>query len=148
MYGNNKFTLASMYGPKEDNPEFFRATLEHIENLGNDKKIIGGDFNLVLDPEVDRSVSIETHTNTMELLRTYMEENAIIDIWRIQNPNEKKFTWHKFSSLAFSRIDMFLITSSLHQFIENTGIIPGFKTDHSLPYICLAPSNIDKGLGY
>ena len=46
-------TLGCVYGPNEDNAEFYKMFFEKIENMGNDKVIIGGDWNFVLKPELD-----------------------------------------------------------------------------------------------
>ena len=39
-------TLANIYPPYEDNPQFFEAILNHLEVFKSEKIIIGGNFNL------------------------------------------------------------------------------------------------------
>ena len=46
-----RVTLGSIYGPSEDNPEFYTKAMQQIESIPNDNRIIGGDYNLVLDLE-------------------------------------------------------------------------------------------------
>ena len=41
-------TLLNIYGPKHDDPEFFRKVLGLIPDMSTTHLIIGGDFNLVL----------------------------------------------------------------------------------------------------
>ena len=48
-----KITLASTYGPNEDKPSFYRNLKQKISDFGNNKVIICGDWNLVIDPEED-----------------------------------------------------------------------------------------------
>lgn len=43
--------LANIYGPKEDDPDFFKNLHDHLQDFEGDWIIIGGDLNLVLDVE-------------------------------------------------------------------------------------------------
>ena len=47
-------TLCNVYGPNDDNPEFYVNVIHEIESLPNDNGIIGGDFNLVLNLDIDK----------------------------------------------------------------------------------------------
>ena len=46
-------TLANIYAPNDDNPEFFHKVKELLLREGNPNIVIGGDFNLLLDPAID-----------------------------------------------------------------------------------------------
>lgn len=48
-YFNIKHSLVVLYGPNEDTPGFFEIISKHIETLGNESVVIGGDFNVPLD---------------------------------------------------------------------------------------------------
>ena len=48
-----KVILASVYGPNDDRPQFYRKLQQHITAFESDRVIICGDWNLVLDPEID-----------------------------------------------------------------------------------------------
>lgn len=50
-------TLLNIYGPNNDDPEFFKKVLNLIPDVSSTNLIIGGDFNLVLDTYLDRSSS-------------------------------------------------------------------------------------------
>ena len=47
--GSNIYTIVNLYAPNNDDPGFIMKISEQIDNVGNDLKIIGGDFSLVLD---------------------------------------------------------------------------------------------------
>jgi hypothetical protein len=47
------FTLVSIYGPNDDNPQFYENIMSIVEEFVNEYFIICGDFNLVLCPELD-----------------------------------------------------------------------------------------------
>ena len=48
-----KFTLVIIYGPNEDRPQFYDNIRQKIEEFDNDRAIICGDWNLIIDPVLD-----------------------------------------------------------------------------------------------
>ena len=54
MIGNLRMTLGNVYGPNEDDPEFFQSVADIIENITNYNQILCGDFNLVLHKDLDK----------------------------------------------------------------------------------------------
>lgn len=50
-YEGSNYTLVNVYAPNTDEPDFFKTVFNHMEMIGNDYKVIGGDFNLVLRNE-------------------------------------------------------------------------------------------------
>lgn len=61
-----------------------------------------------------------------------MEDNELVDVWRLYNPEVERFTCHKRNSTSFSRIDFFLVSASLLQSVQSTQIKPSFNSDHSI----------------
>ena len=49
---NKRLTLINIYGPNKDIPECYEIIKNDIFTYGNNI-ILAGDFNLVLDPEID-----------------------------------------------------------------------------------------------
>ncbi|CAH3033402.1 unnamed protein product [Porites lobata] len=54
----------------------------------------------------------------------------LVDIWRSKNPDAKSFTWSQKSPPVFCRLDYWLISNNLSDFVELTEIIPAVRTDH------------------
>ena len=54
-----------------------------------------------------------------------------IDIWRTKNPETKSYTWSQNLPMIFCRLDYWLISNGLQDFIKSTNIIPAIKTDHA-----------------
>ena len=50
---NQRFTLVTLYGPNSDNTAFYEIIFKHIDEIGNLDFTICGDYNLVLDPNMD-----------------------------------------------------------------------------------------------
>ena len=60
-----------------------------------------------------------------------MLEHDLIDIWRLQNPNKRQFTWRKRNPILQRGIDFWLISGDLQDDVKKAEIIPAIKTDHS-----------------
>ena len=43
-----------VYGPNDDNTDFYVDVIQHVEAQPNDNRIIGGDFNMSLNSEIDK----------------------------------------------------------------------------------------------
>ena len=81
-------------------------------------------------------------------LNTIINTNSLIDIWRVQHPNTNKYTWHSNTKpVIFSRLDYFLISNNLVNFVNKTDIKSGYNTDHSIITLNVDFVKIDKGPG-
>ena len=50
-----RVSLVSIYGPNEDNPDFYNNIKSEIEEINNAHCILCGDWNVVQDPDLDTS---------------------------------------------------------------------------------------------
>ena len=50
---SKRLTVANIYAPNEDDPNFFHFFFNHLSSFRGEEIIIGGDFNLVLDVKKD-----------------------------------------------------------------------------------------------
>lgn len=84
------WNLVSVYGPNEDNPNFFRNIFFDLSTM-NGFFILGGDFNCALNPTIDPSTGCDIgKTHTRELLKQFMEDLNLVDVWRERNADKKK----------------------------------------------------------
>ncbi len=82
-----KFTLANIYGPNIDDPEFFSDMITDVA-LQNDYIVIGGDFNFVMDVELDKKGgNPKTHDKSARIIKAWCDDSNLIDIWRHQHPD-------------------------------------------------------------
>ena len=49
-----RLTLCNVYGANDDNTDFYVEVIQHVEAQPNDNRIIAGDFNLILNSEIDK----------------------------------------------------------------------------------------------
>ena len=142
-------TLLNIYGPNQDDADFFKRVANLMLDFKCENIIAGGDFNLVLDIEKDKKGgNAKTHTRSREQLITIMQNLDLNNVWRERNPDGSRFTWRKRKPEIHCRLDFFLISSSLLGNVTNANILPGFKTDHSMVSIHLKTNQNPRGPGF
>lgn len=79
--------------------------------MENTLYLILGDFNLVLDPKLDRANSKIYHPQAPQTLLEFAEHLELVDPWRIGNPQTKRYSWHRAQGAQHgaSRIDFALV---------------------------------------
>ena len=148
---NETFVLANVYAPNKDSPQFFSELFNKmLEWEGH--KIVVGDFNLIMDNNMDRTEKVfggvKNNDKARELIEKFMEEGSMTDIWRDQNPDKKHFTWRgRRTGYVARHIDMFLTDISLNGWITETKIQPGFRSDHSQILLEVVPHKVNRGRG-
>ena len=148
---NTKFTLSNIYAPNQDDVDFFINICNILETIGNDLMVVGGDYNCVLDINIDKKGGLpQTHTNSVQFLQTWMEENDMIDIYRKSHPMVLKYTWARRGGNApvFCRLDFYLISYALCDKVKTVDIKPGFLTDHSAVTLELELYSNPRGPGF
>ena len=150
------FILVNIYAPTKDKPneqiELINLIKHHLVEFIDRNLIIGGDFNTCLNPDLDKHGGVKEDMSeyAKEIVEFYTEFN-LIEIWRVMNPSEKRFTWrgNTKKGRVFSRLDFWLISTHMIYDIINTDIIPSIKTDHSLISLSFEiKDSVRKGKGF
>ena len=71
-------------------------------------------------------------------------EHDLIDIWRIRNLSETRFTWRKKSPITQRRLDYRLVFNCLKVYIDPVDIKTAIISDHS--QIILDTNGLDKSV--
>lgn len=143
-FNDQIFLLGNLYGynNKQDNITLIQLVNTKIDNLISkykDLKIIfGGDWNCSLNDNLDRWPNRSNDYNTYML--DFMNERDLVDIWRYKNPAVKEFTWKNKQGTLQSRIDYWLISDSLSEYITTVKMLPTPLTDHKSIFIELSMS--------
>ena len=78
-----------------------------------------------------------------------MEETDLIDIWRYLHPDERTYTWSRVNpTTVMCRLNFFLMSQGLVSKVNNTDILPGFRSDHSLVTMNFSNNVHKKGPGF
>ena len=141
---NNPYTIINIYSPTKDNlngqNKFLLELKEIIELHSDENLIIGGDFNTCIDPNKDKKGGKEEkQTSYTNNLVSICEEYSLVDLWRVRNPDKKQYTRRERSrnGVVHSRLDYWLISTSISYLVKTTTINIGNSSDHSLISITL-----------
>ena len=73
-------TIATVYAPNEDDPQFFTSFFDQLMDFECEEIVVGGDFNLVLNVNVDKKGGLaRTHSNSQEALKNLAAQFDLID---------------------------------------------------------------------
>lgn len=133
---DQKFLFVNIYAPNKLSEQtlFFDQIKDELDNSGIDddcRIIIGGDFNVILDPDLDGFGGKPKLKESVKQIENICLLRDLVDIWRIRNPEIKRFTWRQKTPLIQRRLDFWFIDNALQEEIDQADIIPSIKLDHS-----------------
>ena len=144
-----EFLLCNLYCPNEDSPISFEKVFKRIDQTGCDRKIIGGDFNVVIGEKDRRGTGKHHNRKAAKTVNNLILQHDLIDIWRAKKGEEPGFTWRKLRPKpVFERLDLFLVAMSVEQLVNKIEIIPAFRSDHSIVKMEIAEKLPSHGRGY
>ena len=151
---DNLYVLINVYAPNKDKEdvEFFNGLLAIIRRDDLDAEenfIIGGGFNCPLNPVLDKKGrSLTQGKSFVTSIDCFEEELDLVDIWRVQIPITKGFTWSQKSPKIFCQLDYWLISNPVQDFVSSSCILPAIKTDHAAIVLDLtSKENQNRGPG-
>jgi len=146
------FLLINSYAPNNEIEQvaYFKNLFIQISTIDYPPEthiIWGGDFNNTFELDLESSGGNPTlKLNAIESIESIKSELDLIDIWRLRNPSEIRYTWRGKSrgkQVLFRRLDYFFISDDLQPIVKKTDIIPAPATDHSA--IVLELKSFDEG---
>lgn len=125
--------LASVYAPCGEEAGFLLEASESLLEASDGCHLLaGGDYNAVLDPEMDRSSTTTQSTPLATTrLRAFASDLNLVDLWRFQNPSARQHTFHSHRHQSQSRIDYVLISPSLIAMTSPIDFHPILISDHA-----------------
>ena len=133
---DHPFLFVNLYAPNKTNEQsiFFdeiREELDKICTADDCNIVIGGDFNVIFDPDLDGNGGNPKLKESVKRIENICSMYDLVDIWRIRNPEMKHFTWRQKTPVIQRRLDFWLINNELQEDIDNVDIKPSIKSDHS-----------------
>ncbi len=140
---NTAYLLVNVYAPNQVGgrlqPQqllFFQELKSKVEGFEHCTIMLGGDFNTHLSPALDRQNNSNDQVDQCSPFATALlglcQDFDLMDCWRILNPTLKRYTWRQGNPLRQSRLDYWLISSSLVNKLADVDIKPAFRSDHSM----------------
>ena len=128
--------MVNIYAPNKtkDWCTFFEEIQKELDGSELDENcdvIIGGDFNVILDADLDGMGGKSFIKESFKKIEDLCSSFDLIDIYRIRNPGIRWFTWRQKNPIVQRRLDFWLINSTIQEEVENVDIIPAIRNDHS-----------------
>ena len=143
------YTIANIYGPNKDSPDFYKKVDGELDNFHCVNIIYGGDLNCVLNLSLDKKGG-RSHTNfkSQKEIFNLMAKRDLVDIWRYNNPGKFQYTWKSNDKPPIMcRLDYLLISNGLKGNVTNVDIKHGLKSDHSLVTLMMCSKQEKRGKG-
>ena len=129
--------LINYYTPNEEKDQLkvlddLNHILDNIHISEDTVLVWGGDFNLIFDIGLDADGGFpKLKLKSICKVSSIMSENDLCDIYRIRNPETKRFTWRRKTPFKQRRLNYFLISGCLQEAVQTIDIIPSVQSDHS-----------------
>ena len=148
LFNGESFIFGCIYAPNHDDPEFFVQVFNEVEQHNVDRKIIGGDFNLILDHGINRvGKGQHKNVNASKIVGEIVDEFDYIDSWRHCYPEKPGFTWqHVRPYKLLERLDLLLVNEE--QFVQCMRLAPSYKSDHFMVILHLSFTISARGPSY
>ena len=154
---DEKIHVVNIYAPNKDSSNFFESMFKKCSER-IDKLIVIGDYNLVLNPLLDRNEPSTNSNNyqSAQTLRQVMSDMLLQEVWRTQHPEEKRYSWYRTvkrtpnseHKVQASRIDFAIISEGLADQVYDTFYINGLMTDHSAFVVTVQVNSTPRGPGF
>ena len=88
------FNILTLYGPNSDDPQFFTNVKSVVQENNPNYYVIRGDFNLVINKDIDYSnyLHINNPRATLEVL-SMLEELDLINVYHSIHSETCRYTW-------------------------------------------------------
>ena len=114
---SSKFSSCNIYVPNDQRKQqqaFFQDPSAYLmSNTDTERLIVGGDWNITLQPFDKRGGTPWKSTIARDKLLTIMKEFAVVDIFRKRNQHKTNYTYESKALKMSSWIDFFLIAQHL-----------------------------------
>ena len=155
LIDNDPVILVNYYAPNVESEQLklldeLNYIFNSFEIAENTVFIWGGDFNMIFDTTLDVDGGFpKLKINSLSKILLMMSENDLCDIFRVRNPDTRRFSWRRKTPFKQRRLDFFLVSDTMQENIESTDIIPSVGSDHSAIKIKLCSlQEGSRGQGY
>ena len=141
------FFIINIYAPNKDDPDWFNNLFNIMEPISNNCEIWTGDWNAALSDNDIYNYTTLRHSLASQTINNYINKTGLIDIWRIQHSERKRFTWRSNKPCRASRLDYFLISEDILSLNPQSDILNAYKSDHNMICLNITKSSQKRGKG-
>ena len=146
--GDIPYCLFNIYMPalKRDRCPYLRKLTNVLPKyISGSNVLICGDFNCVIDNDVDIISGNPHPRKEVEYFNEFKSTLDLADCWRDSNPGRKEFTWSRFTPFVARRLDYIFVNRSILNTVHNPRHIHFSSTDHKAVSIQIKPDDFIRG---
>ena len=128
--------------------EFLNEIQEIVDSFGNPDTLWFGDFNSMLDRNLDMHDPNRRPHKYSKTTAEFIEAQELTDVWRCLHPQEKRFTCFSSNHCACSCIDLLLASPTFMTRVVKSEIHAAYCSDHSPVSITFTLSDNERGKGF
>ena len=142
IYGIN-VQITSAYAPNRPHLRTFFFDKLRQQLSTKYLTIIGGDYNMVEDVNIDRrgGTLSASHQRGLTELDKLKDDHQLIDIWRTQNKYKREYTWKSKDGKIRSRLDRFYLSKTFINQYVTADNYPCLWSDHNFVTVHLSFRN-------
>ena len=146
----NTLIIANVYAPNNgrDKASFYQKLAEDMKKYEDNNLIVVGDFNCTIDPELDIISGYPHNKAESESFKEAFNQLGLLDLWRIQHPTEKDFTWSRRNPFIARRLDYCFVSEGILTYNASCKHSCMPNSDHKAIVLEISESNFTRGPGY
>ena len=144
---NSKYLLINFYNANTEQQQVdtlkdVSSMLDQIDLDSEYKLIWGGDFNFYFDLSLEADGG-KPSIKLMSLAKfeSIKQKLDLCDVWRIRNPDSRRFTYRSKSPFLQCRLDYLFISDSIQEDVNQIDILAALNSDHSPVYLKFSEGN-------
>uniref|UniRef100_A0A803K361 Reverse transcriptase domain-containing protein n=1 Tax=Xenopus tropicalis TaxID=8364 RepID=A0A803K361_XENTR len=122
------YLFVNVYLPPPADIHILHEITQKVAHFGHIPTLWAGDFNMVMDPHIDR---LRPNVGDTLALAQWASALSLTDTWRWRNPDARQYSCYTRASAALSRIDLVLVTPELLQGLTSSKFLPRVCSDHA-----------------
>ena len=139
--------IINIYAPNKDDLDWFNNLFNIMEPISNNCEIWTGDWNAALSDNDIYNYATLRNPLASQTINNFINKTGLIDIWRIQHSDRKRFTWRSNKPCRASRLDYFLISEDILSLNPKSDILNAYKSDHNMICLNITKSSQKRGKG-
>mgnify|MGYP002804446598 CR=1 FL=1 len=127
-------TLSVIYAPNRGHLAFLHKLTPALLTDPQNPVIWGGDYNSIPDINLDRStppIRGAACYNSTAILKDWMTNAEVHDVWRLQHPTLKEYSFYSPVHRLYTRLDLFLCSALLLPSIVTSEYLTSTHSDHN-----------------
>ena len=151
--GDMTLYVCNIYAPNNINEKikffknFQKILSDHVNDFLLQSIVVLGDFNCVLNNKLDILSGSNHNINSVKAFNLMVNENDLIDIWRLNNKNDKNYTWSGSKPLVARRLDYIFVSRYFLPFVTDCHIASIGHSDHRIVICNLEFNKFERGKG-